>query len=492
MSEADFTNPELALDPDDDFSPKAKDACGVFGIAGDGDAAAKTFYGLFALQHRGQESAGIATTGPTLDGPAGRVELVRGMGPVSGVFNEAALEKLKNTIAIGHVRYSTMGSSTIANAQPLVARTHAGFFAVAHNGNLTNGPALRRRFEESGSIFQATADSEVILHLLARPGAPRDTLERTADAARQLEGAFSLLILVPGAILAVRDPHGFRPLWLGKTKENAYAFASETSAFDLVGIEAVREIEPGTIVEVSSRGLRELRFAPATPKHCVFEHVYFARPDGVIFGDSVQEVRKKLGAALAREHPASADIVIPVPDSGNAAALGFSLESGIPYEHGFIRNHYVGRTFIQPTAAARARSADVKLNVVKEAVRGKRVVVVDDSVVRGTTAKRRVRYLRDAGAKEVHLRVSCPPLKNPCFYGIDFQSKGELVAAEKSLDELRQLLDVDSLGYLSVEGMLACLSKPGESYCTACWTGRYPVPIPEGLSKSSLEGSSCD
>jgi amidophosphoribosyltransferase len=472
----------------DDCGPKAKDACGVFGIAGDPDAAGKTFYGLFALQHRGQESAGIATTGAS----GTRVELVRGMGAVPTVFNESALERLKNPIAIGHVRYSTMGSSTIANAQPLVARTHAGFFAVAHNGNLTNGPSLRRSFEERGSIFQATADSEVMLHLLARPQGPKDPLERVAETARQLEGAFSVLVLVPGAILAVRDPHGFRPLWLGKTKEGAFAFASETPAFDLTGIEPVREVAPGTIVEASSRGIRELRFADARPKHCVFEHVYFARPDGVIFGDSVQDVRKKLGRALAREHPAQADIVVPVPDSGNAAALGFSLESGIPYEHGFIRNHYVGRTFIQPSAAARARSADVKLNVVKEAVRGQRVVVVDDSVVRGTTARRRVRYLRDAGAREVHLRVSCPPLKNPCFYGIDFQSKGELVAAEKSLDELKTLLEVDSLGYLSVEGMLACLSSPGESYCTACWTGRYPVPIPDGLSKSALEGGVCE
>lgn len=482
----------------DDWGPKARDACGVFGIAGDAEAAVKTFYGLFALQHRGQESAGIATTSAAPAGPRAHVELVRGMGPVSGVFGEPALEKLKNTLAIGHVRYSTMGSSTIANAQPLVARTHAGFFAVAHNGNLTNGPSLRREFEERGSIFQATADSEVILHLLARPGGPQDPLERAAEAARQLEGAFSVLILVPGAILAIRDPHGFRPLWLGRTKANGsgetvHAFASETSAFDLTGIEPVRELEPGTVVEITAKGIRELRYAEATPRHCVFEHVYFARPDGILFGDGVQEVRKKLGRALAREHPVKgADIVIPVPDSGNAAALGFSLESGIPFEHGFIRNHYVGRTFIQPSAAARARSADVKLNVVKEAVRGKSVVVVDDSVVRGTTAKRRVRYLRDAGAKEVHLRVSCPPLKNPCFYGIDFQSKGELVANEKTMEELRKLLDVDSLGYLSTDGMLACLSKPRGSYCTACWTGDYPVAIPDGLSKSSLEGSSCD
>jgi amidophosphoribosyltransferase len=461
---------------------KAKDSCGVFGVFGDPDAAVKTFSGLFALQHRGQESAGIATSKGD-----GQFEVWRGMGQVAAVFTEAALAALKNPIAIGHVRYSTMGSSTIANAQPLVARTHAGPFAVAHNGNLTNGPSLRHDLEARGSIFQATADSEVILHLLARPGGPKEPLERIAQAARELEGAFSLLVLTPTGIVAVRDPHGFRPLWIGKTRAGGWAFSSETPAFDLTGVEALRELAPGTALEVTQAGLRELRYAEATPRHCVFEHVYFARPDGTLFGDPVHEVRKKLGRALAREHPAQADIVIPVPDSGNAAALGYSLESGIPYEHGFIRNHYVGRTFIQPDKTARATAADMKLNVVKAAVRGKRVVVVDDSVVRGTTARRRCRYLREAGATEVHLRVSCPPLRHPCFYGIDFQSKGELVAAEKSLDEVARLLEVDSLGYLSVEGMLACLSQPGSSYCTACWTGDYPVPIPAGLSKEALE-----
>ncbi|MBI3724108.1 amidophosphoribosyltransferase [bacterium] len=461
---------------------KAKDACGIFGIAGDPEAVAKTFYGLFALQHRGQESAGIASTSGN-----GKLELFRGMGHVGQVFDERALTQLKNPIAIGHVRYSTMGSSTIANAQPLVANTHAGAFAVAHNGNLTNGPALRKDLEERGSIFQATADSEVILHLLARTAGASDSLDRVSEMAKELRGAFSLLMLTPGGIAAVRDAHGFRPLWLGRTREGAWAFSSETPAFDLTGVEPVREISPGTVVMAGKDGLRELRFAKATPRHCVFEHVYFSRPDGVLFGDAVQSVRKKLGRALAREHPIAADIVVPVPDSGNEAALGYSLESGIPYEHGFIRNHYVGRTFIQPTAAARATSADLKLNVVKTAVKGRRVIVVDDSVVRGTTARRRVRYLRDAGAEQVHLRVSCPPLRNPCFYGIDFQSKGELVAAEKTIDELAKLLEVDSLGYLSVEGMLACLSSPPGNYCTACWTGDYPVPIPPGLSKGSLE-----
>ncbi len=462
--------------------PKAKDSCGVFGVFGDPDAAAKTFSGLFALQHRGQESAGIATTRGD-----GAFQVHRGMGQVASIFTEANLAALKNPIAIGHVRYSTMGSSTIANAQPLLARTHAGPFAVAHNGNLTNGPSLRKSFEEKGSIFQATADSEVVLHLLARTGGPVDALERIAAACRELEGAFSLLILTTTGIVAVRDPHGFRPLWLGRTKAGAWGFSSETPAFDMTGFEALRELEPGTAVEVTAQGLREVRFAPATPHHCVFEHVYFARPDGTLFGDAVHEVRKKLGRALAREQPAKADIVIPVPDSGNAAALGFALESGIPYEHGFIRNHYVGRTFIQPDKTARATAADMKLNVVKAAVRGKRVVVVDDSVVRGTTARRRCRYLREAGATEVHLRVSCPPLKHPCFYGIDFQSKGELVAAERSLEEVAKLLEVDSLGYLSVEGMLACLTQPHRDYCTACWTGDYPVPIPDGLSKEALE-----
>jgi len=458
---------------------EAREACGLFGVYGDPQAVLKTYYGLFALQHRGQESAGIASA----DG--GAIERHRGMGTVPGVFSEDVLARLANRIAIGHTRYSTTGSSLLTNAQPLVANTRWGSFAVAHNGNLTNAPALRKRFEDHGSIFQTTSDSEVILHLLASPEGRADPVGRIAQAARELEGAFSLLLLAPGAMIGIRDPQGFRPLWLGKTAEGAWAFSSETHAFDLTRVEPVREVPPGTLVVVDDDGVREVAYAEAAPAQCIFEHVYFARPDGVVFGDPVQEVRKALGRTLAREHPVAADIVVAIPDSGNAAALGYSQESEIPLEHGFIRNHYVGRTFIQPSPTDRALFADVKLNVVRWAVAGKRVVVVDDSVVRGTTARRRCRYLREAGATEVHLRVSCPPLRHPCFFGIDFQSKGELIAADHSLEEIAARLEVDSVGYLSVEGMLGAVSGPPEHYCTACWTGRYPVPIPEGIHKKS-------
>jgi amidophosphoribosyltransferase len=459
---------------------KAYDACGLFGIWGDPDAALKSFYGLFALQHRGQESAGIATTS------GHKISRHVGMGTVAGVFApEGTLDRLRNPCAMGHVRYSTMGKSELMNAQPLVANTRWGSFAVGHNGSLTNAPDLRSRFEEAGSIFQTTSDSETILHLLASPGGSEDPVERIADACRELRGAFSLLFMTPTCLVGVRDPHGLRPLWVGKTKEGAYAFSSETPAFDVTQIEPLEEVAPGTLAVVDAQGLRIVPYAPATPRHCVFEHVYFARPDGKLFGDPVQQVRKNLGRVLAREHPAEADIVVAIPDSGNAAALGYSLESGIPLEQGFIRNHYVGRSFTQPSQAARTLAADMKLNVVKWAVKGQRVVVVDDSVVRGTTARRRCSLLREAGATEIHLRVSCPPLRHPCFYGIDFQSKGELLAADHSMPEIAAALGVDSVGYLSVEGMLGTLSSPADHYCTACWTGDYPVPIPDGISKAS-------
>lgn len=458
----------------------AREACGLFGLWGDPEAAAKTYYGVFALQHRGQESAGITTT----DGE--RMIRHRGMGTLPQAFASPpdALARLRNPRAIGHVRYSTTGSSLIQNAQPLTANTQWGPLAVAHNGNLVNAAELRERFERSGSIFQTTSDSEVILHLMA--SAQQGTaLERLVETCRQLEGAFSLLILTRDALYAIRDPQGLRPLWIGQTEEGAYGFASETPAFDLTHLKALREVEPGTIAVVDANGLHEERFAEAREAHCVFEHVYFARPDGALFGDPVQLMRRAFGQALAREHPVEADCVVPIPDSGNAAALGYALESGIPYEQGFIRNHYVGRTFIEPSQADRTLHADLKLNVVRWAVEGKRVVVVDDSVVRGTTAKRRCAYLREAGAKEVHLRISCPPIRHPCFYGVDFQSKGELIAANADLAEITRRLGVDSVGFLSVEGMLSVLSKPRSSYCTACWTGDYPVAIPEGTGKKS-------
>lgn len=463
--------------------PKARDACGLYGLWGDDAAALKTYYGLFALQHRGQESAGIATI------EHGVVKRHRGMGTLTQAFpDNGPLERLSGSCAIGHVRYSTMGSSLLANAQPLVANTQWGPFVVAHNGNLTNGPSLRRRFEAQGSIFQTTSDSEVILHLLAgpeEPGTEHDAIARIGAACAQLEGAFSLLMLTPDALIGVRDPHGLRPLWLGKTPEGAWGFASETPAFDLTHVDPVREVEPGTLVVIDKDGVRDMCFAAPTPAHCVFEHVYFARPDGELFGDPVGRVRKELGRVLARENPVPADVVISIPDSGNEAAMGYSEESGIPYELGFIRNHYVGRTFIQPDQAQRSLHADLKLNVVKWVVAGKRVVVVDDSVVRGTTARRRCAYLREAGATEVHLRISCPPIRNPCFYGVDFQSKGELLAAGCDLEEIRDALKVDSVGFLSVEGMLSTLSRPPDQYCTACWTGDYPVPIPDDISKQA-------
>ena len=459
--------------------PEAREACGLFGLWGDPDAVLKTYYGLFALQHRGQESAGIASS-------AGKSILRhRGMGTVPNVFDPDVLARLRAPAAIGHTRYSTTGSSLLQNAQPLVANTRWGAFAVAHNGNLIDAAEQRARFEEQGSIFQTTSDSEVILHLLASPGGPAGLAERVAHACQQIRGAFSLLVLTPEMMIGVRDPQGWRPLWLGRTAQGAWAFASETPAFDLTKIEPVEEVAPGTLVAIDAAGRRELRFAEPAPAHCIFEHVYFARPDGTIFGDPVQQVRTSLGRALAREHPVQADIVVSIPDSGNAAALGYSQESGIPLEHGFIRNHYVGRTFIQPDPAARNLFADLKLNVVRSAVRDKRVVVVDDSVVRGTTARRRCRYLREAGAREVHLRVSCPPIKHPCFFGVDFPSHEELLASHASLAEIARQLEVDSIGYLSVEGMLRAVSGPASSYCTACWTGRYPLELPAGLTKKS-------
>lgn len=457
----------------------AREACGLFGLWGDPEAAAKTYYGLFALQHRGQESAGITST------EGQRLISHRGMGTLPNAFSEpGSLSRLRNPNAIGHVRYSTTGSSLIQNAQPLTANTQWGPLAAAHNGNLVNAAELRARFESSGSIFQTTADSEVILHLMASATEETD-LDRLIATCRQLEGAFSLVILTRDAIYAIRDPQGLRPLWIGQTEEGAYAFASETPAFDLTHVTALREVEPGTIAVADANGLREVRFAEADEKHCVFEHVYFSRPDGILYGDPVQLMRRAFGRALAREHPVEADCVIAIPDSGNAAALGYSLESGIPLEHGFIRNHYVGRTFIQPDQADRSLHADLKLNVVRWAVEGKRVVVVDDSVVRGTTATRRCDRVREAGATEVHLRISCPPIRHPCFYGVDFQSKGELIAANADNEEIRRRIGVDTLGYLSVDGMLAELSKPKSSYCTACWTGEYPVKIPPGIGKKS-------
>jgi amidophosphoribosyltransferase len=459
----------------------AREACGLFGVAGVPDAARLTYYGLWALQHRGEESAGIVTT----DGRTFASH--RGMGLVGEVFDVPTLERLRNPIGIGHVRYSTTGASNLANAQPLTVVWAGGPVAVAHNGNLTNGAALRQELEAAGSIFQTTTDSEVILHLLARPpaaGEPEpDPLVR---ALRRIAGAFSLLVLTPQALVAARDPQGFRPLALGRLGET-HCVASETCAFDLIGAEYVRDVEPGEMVTLTPDGrVRSRTFAPADAirrAHCIFEHIYFARPDSRVFGGHVHQVRTALGRALAHEHPAAADLVIPVPDSGNAAALGFSQASGLPLDHGFIRNHYVGRTFIQPEAGTRGQQVEIKLNAVTDVVRGKRLVVVDDSIVRGTTARSRVVQLRRAGAREIHLRITCPPHRFGCYYGIDFPDRAHLIAADRTPAEVADCLGADSLGYLSESGMLAAAGRVPSDFCTACFTGRYPVPVDAPLDK---------
>ncbi|MBI2094771.1 MAG: amidophosphoribosyltransferase [Candidatus Omnitrophica bacterium] len=457
-----------------------KDKCGVFGVFGHKDAAYLAYLGLYALQHRGEESAGIIVS----DGKT--MSAHRGMGHVQEVFEGNRLEVLKGDRAIGHVRYSTTGSSNLKNAQPILVDYSHGEIAIGHNGNLVNADILRSELEAYGSIFQTTTDSEIIIHLMAKPSL-RNIEEGVVDALGRVKGAYSLVFLTHNTLIAARDPQGFRPLWLGKVG-GAHVVSSETCAFDIMEAEPVREIEPGEVVFISASGIRSQRIPSkdARPAHCVFEHVYFARPDSKIFGETVHLARERFGRQLAKERPVKADIVIPVPDSGNSAALGFSQESGIPMEAGIIRNHYVGRTFIQPSQGVRDFKVRVKFNFVKEVLAGKRVVIVDDSIVRGTTSKIRVKGLRQAGAKEVHLRISCPPHKYACAYGIDFPTREELIANKYSPDEIKKYFDCDSVGYLSLEGMLGCLNLPKENYCTACWSGKYPVPF-EGNDKFHAE-----
>ena len=458
---------------------QVKEHCGLFGVFNHRDAARLTYLGLFSLQHRGEESAGIVSS----DGMILTKHV--GMGLVENVFDEESLKELKGPHAIGHTRYSTTGSSLIKNAQPLQVEYSRGSIAIAHNGNLINALMLRDELEAHGSIFQTTIDSEVILHLLADPNYARFE-QALADTLLKLRGAFSLLIMRERELIGIRDPNGFRPLCIGEL-EGATIFASESCALDLVGAKFLREVEPGEIVMVGEKGMRSLKpFPPQEPSHCIFEHVYFARPDSVIFGESVHQVRQRLGRQLAREHPADADIVIAIPDSGNAAALGYSLESGIPLDLGVTRNRYVGRTFIQPRQQTRDFQVRMKFNPVKAVLAGKRVVVVDDSIVRGTTCKARLKSLRAAGAQEIHMRVSCPPIQHPCFYGIDFPTQEELIACTHSLDEIRKFLEVDSLGYLSLEGMLSSVSAK-KSYCTACYSGKYPLPFGREANKYILE-----
>ncbi len=449
-----------------------KHECGLFGVYGSPDAVEQVYYGLYSLQHRGEESAGIAST----DGSV--IAWHKGMGLVSSVFSPQILKRIRNPSAIGHVRYSTIGKSEWQNAQPLVAQYSRGQVAVAHNGQLVNTKQLRDSLERSGAIFQTqasstvqcTSDSEVILHLMARPEY-RDNL---SGLLRDLKGAFSLLILTPDELIAARDPNGFRPLCIGRLK-GGYVIASETCAFDQVGADYLRDVAPGEIVYIDKNGLRSETFAPAKPSYCVFELIYFSRPDSKIYGENVHLVRQKLGAKLAEECPVDADIVVPVPEGGTSAAMGYSQASGIPLERGFVRNHYVGRTFIQPQSGQRQKKVEVKLNVISDVVTGKRVVVVDDSIVRGTTSKSRFSQLRRAGAKEIHVRISCPPHRYPCYYGIDFQIKKELIAAVSPIEDIAEFLEVDSLGYLSIEGLLSCTASP-KDYCVACFAGKYPVP----------------
>ena len=446
--------------------------CGIFGIGGHDDAANLAYLGLYALQHRGQESAGIAA-----GDDEGRLSVQVGMGHVADIFGEEVLRRLAGRRAIGHTRYSTAGSSVLTNAQPISVRTSMGALAVVHNGNLTNARELRRELERSGSIFQTTSDTEVVLHLMAR-NPRRDVVESLMVALEQVEGAFSLLLLGEEVLVAARDRHGFRPLLLGDL-DGAPCFASESCAFDLLGARTVREVELGEVIALRlgapAPESHRLRGA-VRPTRCVFEHVYFARPDSLLFGESVAEVRRRMGAQLAREQPAAADLVVPVLDSGLLAGLGFSRESGLPLEFGLIRNHYVGRTFIEPKQSIRNFGVKVKLNPVRGVIDGRRIVLVDDSIVRGTTSRKIVRMVREAGAREVHLRISSPPTRWPCYYGMDTPRRTDLIAARCDLEETLRFVEADSLGYLSLEGLLGAVQSPGESFCTACWTGDYRVP----------------
>ncbi|MBV9463319.1 MAG: amidophosphoribosyltransferase [Verrucomicrobiae bacterium] len=462
---------------------KPKHYCGVFGIYGHPNAAELTYYGLYALQHRGQESAGIVTA--TADGEPFQIH--RGMGLVSQVFNEENLAQLKGTRSIGHVRYSTTGSSMLKNAQPLVVDCARGQVAIAHNGNIVNANVLRDELEAYGSIFQTTVDSEIILHLMAQPKyGDRDN--NLLQALRRIQGAYSLVILGEIEMIGVRDPHGFRPLSIGRIGD-AYVLSSETCAFDLIHAQYVRDVEPGEVVTIDKNGLRSYKIDPDHQQQslCVFEYVYFARPDSMLGGRNVSFARIEMGRQLAREYPAEADVVIPVPDSGNYCTLGYAEQLAIPFRQAFVRNHYIGRTFLQPTQLIRDFNVRVKLNLIKDEVRGKRVVVVDDSIVRGTTARARVTSLREAGAKEVHVRVSCPPHRFSCHYGIDFPTRKELLANQHSLDEIRRYLGADSIGYLSLDGMIRAAGKPASTFCTACYTGDYPVPFDRELDKFIME-----
>src|SRR5690242_7058486 len=458
-----------------------KHYCGVFGVYGHPNAAELTYYGLYALQHRGQESAGIVTS----DGKAFHAH--KGMGLVSQVFNGDVLHEMIGEIAVGHTRYSTTGSSQLKNAQPLTVDCARGQIAIAHNGNLTNAAKLRSDLEAKGSIFQTTVDSEIILHLMAQPSRNgyRSSL---VDTIRSIEGAYSLVIMTENELIGVRDPFGFRPLCIGRLGE-AWVLASETCALDLIHAKFVRDVEPGEIVAINQEGLTSLQAFPEQERRafCIFEYVYFARPDSSIANRNVYKTRVEMGRQLARENPIEADVVVPVPDSGNCAALGYSLESNIPFEMAFVRNHYVGRSFLQPSQLIRDFNVRVKLNLIAALVKDKRVIVVDDSIVRGTTCKTRVNNLKEAGAKEVHVLVSCPPHMHPCVYGIDFPDRSKLMAANYSLEEIRKYLNADSLHYLSQDGLVTATGLPKDSFCMACYDGDYPVKFDPTMDKHIIE-----
>jgi amidophosphoribosyltransferase len=455
---------------------KFREACGVVAIYAHPEAEKLAYLGLHALQHRGQESAGIVTS----DGAS--LHLHKGMGLVADIFNEEVLSQLRGKLGIGHTRYSTSGDSALLNAQPIRVQSNKGTIALAHNGNLVNAGEIRSRLESQGSIFQTNSDTEVIVHLIALSKEPT-LLEAMADALEQVEGAFSLVMISSDRIYAARDPRGFRPLAFGKIpagggpQQDTLVFASETCAFDLIGATFERDVQPGELIMVGPSGMTSRRYAqPLPPSSCIFEHVYFSRPDSLVFGRAVEESRAQLGRELAREAPAEADIVVPVPDSGVSAAMGYAAESGIPFRFGLIRNHYVGRTFIEPLQSVRDFGVKLKLNPVRSLLAGKRVVLIDDSIVRGTTSRKIVRMVRSAGAREVHMRISCPPTISPCFYGVDTPSMRELIAANKSVEEIREFIGADSLAYLSVEGLKkACGDGQKTSYCTACYTGCYPT-----------------
>jgi amidophosphoribosyltransferase len=457
------------------------DHCGVFGIFGHGEAAKMTYLGLYALQHRGQESAGIASTDGT------NVHVHKAMGQVQEIFSPAVIAQLPGAAAMGHTRYSTAGDTSLMNAQPVVIDCNKGKLALGHNGNLTNALEVRRRLEHRGSIFQTTSDTEVIVHLIARSTA-RNLSGAIADALNQVEGAYSLLLLTRDEIYAIRDPRGFRPLCLGRL-DGAWVVASETCAFDLIDAEYVREVEPGEMVRISRSGIESIRFAPEKPhQYCIFEHVYFSRPDSLVFGRPVNQSRERLGRLLAREHPIEADIVTPVPDSGTPAAVGYAAESGIPFRMALIRNHYIGRTFIEPVQAIRDFGVKLKLNPVRRMLEGQRVVLVDDSIVRGTTSRKIVRLVREAGATEVHVRISCPPTISPCYYGVDTPRREELIGAQKSVEEIREFLGADSLGYLSLVSLRAAVEDPEAKFCTSCYTGSYPTELVQLEVEAHREG----